>query len=181
MKNTEYFEYIIPFWKDLKKEVEAPYRFEDDIMDNLDRLFSSPRHKWHKVTQVRKTKYMKHYLAYILYIYVKYGRDNMSLIGHSLDNITGQICVTMWKHINNFHYGKDELDEYYPTDLDYLVPKMGLLVEKMIKIQNDKKYIWSNDDMVKVRKGIGLRETRARTQEGQPYFEYLVKLGEDYN
>ena len=171
MKSSEYFEFKLPHKKALHKEYQIPYRFKEDLLAEIDRVFMSPRHKWHAVYAKHRWSSDRNEMAQVLWLYVRYGRDNMASIGGSLDNIKAQIAVAMWKKMlgTNKRYKRVVWDKYYSTHVGVLHSGVGRLIELMIKVQDDGAYWQTHGDMRKHD-----RPARNATQEGSKRFEYYA-------
>ncbi len=118
-------------------------------------------------------------MAQILFSYIRYAQTYPQQIGHAIDNIIPHITVTMWKHFigRNKYYRGFVPDRYYKTHVKKLESGIGRLIDAMQKIIIEKDYISTNDSMVKVRKGVALRDRVIGMGEDQ--LAYYDKLCED--
>ena len=182
MHPSEYFDYKVPYYREIKEEFPHPKQFSEDFLDKLDKIFLSPRHKWSEVYYNQRWVWDRNEMAQVLYSYIRYAQTYPQQIGHAIDNIIPQITVTMWKRFiwRNKHYRKFVPDRYYKTHVKKLESGIGRLIDDMQKIILEKDYIWHDDDMVKVRKGKGLREShRDNPYIGEDQLAYYDKLCED--
>ena len=98
MKSSEYFDYKLPFWRDIKEEFPYPYRFKGGALsDKVDMVFMSPTHKWNKEYGKHRWASDRTAMLQVLYSYVKYLMAYPAQVGHCFDNAVPQITVTMWK------------------------------------------------------------------------------------
>jgi len=174
---NDYFDYPVPFWREIKKECPYPYKFSDDLMDKLDAVFLSPTHKWGVMYSETRRRHDVRMMAQVLYSYVVWARENMAQIGGAIDNIIPQITVTMWRKwlMVQKRYGRvEDFDRYYATHVKNLRRGVARMVEEMVRVIDNGEFVAHMDDMVKRRQGVGLRERRKPTQEGSKRFEYYA-------
>ncbi|OQX58590.1 MAG: hypothetical protein B5M52_05130 [Helicobacteraceae bacterium 4484_230] len=174
MHRSEYFDYKVPYWSEIKKQYDAPYKFKKDFTDKVDALFSSPRHRWSKKYTDMRWDCDANMMAQVLYRYVRYARDNMASIGGSMENISPQVTVTMWKKLLGLHktYKRTVIQRFYAAHVARLHARVADLMEEMVRIQDEKDYWWHYTDMRKNKKV----HSPASLKEGGRHFEYLASL-----
>ena len=173
-----YFDFKVPFWNEIKGEYKAPYRFEEELLVELDKVFCVPQHRNARLYIERRGLTDRNEMAQVLYKYVRYGQDNISSIGGALDNIVPQVTVAMWRRFifnNGTHYGRTSgYTRYYAAHVAKLRVGVGRLLELMQVAIKDKAYIMHYDDMVKQRHGLGLHERKVGyTDKALNYYDSL--------
>ena len=182
MHSSEYFDFKVPQFYEIKEEFQYPYMFREEFLVEVDKVFMSPRHKWSEVYYKQRWLSDRNEMAQVLFSYIMYAQTYSTQIGGAIDNIIPQITVTMWKRFVGINKGLRGFkpDRYYTTHIGKLESGVGRLIDLMQKIILDKDYIWHNDDMVKVREGKGLREThRENPYISEDQLAYYDKLCED--
>ncbi len=183
-QRREYFEFKLPYLHEMREEYRPPYMFSDDMRESVDKVFLKHNHKWHKEYLAQREKgyiWDNNEMCQVLYSIVMYAKNNLNSIGGEMDNALDQITVSMWKRFlanNNSKYGRDNnFDKYYTTDLKINMRKgVSKLVDEMLTVIDTHDYIYHHDDMVKVRKGVGLRDRRLEMGEDQIlYYEKLCE------
>ena len=92
------FDYNLPKREELQELYITPYRFSKELRDFVQYIFQHPQknkhrdvfisnHSVHDLNTMLKTAYLK----------IRYFKDNQQKFGHSLENITADILVGMWK------------------------------------------------------------------------------------
>lgn len=179
MKN-DYFDYPLPFSRELREIYDTPYRFSDELTEYIDYLFKHPYNKNNKIYANTRKDWDPNDMAKALYLRVKYYLDHPQQFGHAMDNIAPQCLVAMWKRFIaiNKNARKTHFKKYYPTDMKLLKLVKGRLFDLILEEIATKKFYMTGEDMMKRREGMGLREKRV-TQAGRtqsPHVEYLCSL-----
>lgn len=185
-----HFDYLVPF----NSELDIPYRANKKLKDKIEYIFKHPtlpkknRDRFIKVS-TSGSKQLVNDMAVRAIAMTKYYINNPQQFGHSMENIYLQILVRMWRQTYKHMIMQSKPDreewEYLSVKLKTLSIDNGLW-DELIRVVMDNDYIQSNDDMIKVRKGIGLRDRKnnkthnpASMKEGSPNFEYLCSIYEN--
>lgn len=185
VKNIEHFAYITPFNKELRASKLIPYRTNQELESKVRWIFSHPKFKHHKVfTDISDSgsKALVRDMANLGVAIVRHYVIYPQRYGHKLENIELQILIRMWKQVTK--HAKMQgvgLTKYMAVDMKLLTMDNALF-DEMLRTVQEKDFIQHNDDMVKRRNGIGLRERREPVKkkrgykDGSPYFEYLCNI-----
>ena len=170
MKN-DYFDYPTPKLYELKEVYDSPIEFSKELKEMVDYLFTHPYNKYSKVYHTLHRDSDARDMLKSAYLNARYYMDNPQQFAHSLDNISPQILVSMWKAFLslNKHLRGNEYPIYYRTDMKLLGLVRGKFMDLLIdEIQQDK--------MTMEPKQAKKRTRNKATQEGGIYFEYLCGL-----
>ena len=174
---SDYFDYKVPFWREIKSAHPYPYRFSEELQAQVDLIMRSPRHKWGILYAEQRWLSDRNEMLQVIYSYVMYARDNMSTIGGAVDNIVPQITVTMWKKFLGVHkrYKRGLVPtQYYPTHVKHLRSGVALLVEEVDKAVRSGDFVVDSADMCKARRDVSARGRKLATQEGSKAFEFYA-------
>ncbi len=176
----DYFAYPIPFNSELKDIDLIPYRTNSQLHRKIDYLFRHVKFEHRQLFIDISTSGSRQLICDMSVIAVGIIRHFIlypQKYGHKIDNIHMQILVRMWKQ--TFKHSKlqeKKLDKYYSTKIVLLMIENGF-IEELVRTVKEDDFIQDYDDMVKKRKGSGLRESnRASMKEGSKHFEYLANL-----
>ncbi len=176
MAKSKYcFDYPTPRPYELREEYITPYKFSQELQDMTYYLFTHPQTRYAKLFEKQHKPTDMNDMLKKAYLLIRYYQDNPQKFGHSLNNIVPAIMVTMWKtflSLNKRLRGM-KLDKYLPADLTKIALVEGKFLDIFISDIQNQNIIYHFDDMVKERKGIGLRERRQTTLEGTKHFERL--------
>ena len=118
----------------------------------------------------------------------KYFVENKQQFGGSMENIQLQVLRRMWIQTfsHMFKQGRDDHTEAEWTYLGVTYKMLGIengFWDELLRVVVDEDYHQSNDGMVKVRMGLGLRGRKntkqhnpASLNEGDKHFEHLCSL-----
>ena len=180
--NNGYFDYPTPYLYELKEMYQTPYRFSSELTLYIEFMFMHPVHnKFHLLFENLKKPTDANDMAKPAYLITKYYLDHPQQFGHSLENITPQIIVSMWKAFIGIHKHLRgvQFSQYYPASMKLLTIGKDHLLDKLIDEITNSKFIMHGDDMVKKRDDYGLREKGQKTKEGTRNFEWMCKLAEN--
>jgi len=175
----DYFEHPLPKLYELKELYKSPYRFSDELRKQVDYIFTHPYNKYNKLYNNLHKEYDSNDMLKSAYLNTKYYIDNPQQFAHSMDNIAEQILVSMWKSfiMLNKHLRANQYNIYHATDMKLLNLIKGRFYDILLEDMRTNNIIMSGDELVKKRKGKGLREqNRASLQEHSKHFEYLCSL-----
>ena len=178
MKNS-YFDYSIPKIYELKEMYQTPYKFSKKLRNRVDYIFLHPKNKYNKIYNNLHKDTDSNDMLKSAYLNVRYYMDNPQQFNHTMTLIAPQVLVSMWKAFLslNKHLRGNQYDIYHKTQMELLPLIEDGLLEMILADINNNKIIMSGNDMVKVRKGKGLREqNRGSMKEGGKNFEYLCSL-----
>ena len=172
----DYFEYPLPKLYELKETYKSPHRFSTELRSQVDYIFTHPYNRYNKLYNNLHREWDSNDMLKSAYINTMYYMDNPQQFAHSMDNVADQILVSMWKAFLglNKHLRGNQYDMYYKTDMKLLGLIKGRFYDILIEDIRTNNFIASADDMVKVRKGVGLRERRLGYSDKQ--MEYLCSL-----
>jgi len=189
IKEIEHMAYLVPF----NEELNVPYRAPKKLKDMVVYIFSHP-----KVPKAQRQLFLDvssvgsrglvNDMSVCAIAMCRYFVANQQQFGSSMENIQFQVLRRMWIQVFN-HMWKQERTEHTEDEWKYLGIKFRMLSiengfwDELLRVVKDEDYYQTNDDMVKVREGVGLRERmndkvsdRASLREGSKHFEYLCGL-----
>lgn len=186
IKTIGHMDYLLPF----TSELTVPYRAKQPLKDKILYIFTHPtlpkrnRDLFRKVS-TQGSKALVNDMACVAIALVKYFTEHQQQFGGSMENIEFQVLRRMWlQTYRNLYRQNSKLDEdwkYLGTSMRMLSIENGLW-DELLRVVKEQDYYQTNDDMVKKRQGVGLRERRkegvgkASLREGGAYFEYLCNL-----
>ena len=181
-KQTNYFEYSLPYTSELRELYITPYRFSKELRDYINYMYLHPKHnKYHTIYSAHHTEWISNDMAKVSYLMIRYYQDYPQRYGHNIENILPQIIVSMWKTFLSINKQLNQVTfkQYYPTSMKLLTLGKGKFLDIILNDIEKQNIIYHPDDMVKRREGVGLRERRTKNlsmQEGGKQFEYLCSL-----
>ena len=101
MKN--YFNYSMPSRTELRERYYLPYRFSDELCNEVIYCFTHPHCKYSQFFTKHHTKYDAHDMLRTPYLMMRYYLDYPQRFGHSAENITDHIVVAMWRRFVTLH------------------------------------------------------------------------------
>ena len=172
------FSYPLPHVWELREMYPTPYQFSPELQKSADLLFKHPRvNKWNQLYGEQSVPTSANDMCKVAYLGIKYALDHPAQFGGAIDNCMDGVLVMMWK--NFLGISKTMRGHKYARNHKTPVTKMlplaqGVFLELMMKEIENNKMIMSGDDMVKKRKGLGLRERKLGYSHKQ--MEYLDSL-----
>jgi len=175
----EHFAYPVPSNHQLNTDYPKVYRVSSELQAAIRYTFTHPFNKYNKTCNTYFTR-SPNILNDMGRVGLQVVRDYVAWpqrYGHSMENIEAIILFRMWREfIHHLILKNAVMEEYMPAKLKMLKVQNNMF-DLLLAEELDKKYIQSSDDMVKVRKGKGLRESNpGELREGDPHFEYLCSL-----
>ena len=180
IKSTEHWAYLVPFTSELVEEKLIPYRSNSKLNRKIDYIFRHAKHIYRDEfidVSTSGSRQLINDMAIRAIGMTRYFIKYPQQFNHKMDNIHHQILVRMWRQLfkHKIMQNKDN-DNYMAVKMKMLMIENGL-IEELIRTVDEKDYIQHGDDMIKKRKGKGLREqTRGSMKEGSKNFEYLCSL-----
>ena len=181
-KNEDLLAYMIP----LNIELYIPYRANKPLLDKINYIFTHPRlptanRRLFLDISTKGSKQLLNDMAVVAIAICKHFVDNKQQYNNDMTNIEFQVLRRMWtqtfKHMRMQNRYPDTSEEsswkYIGVSLRSLTIENGFF-DELLRVTLEQDYIVSNDDMVKVRKDIGLRERRLGYSYDQ--MEYLCGL-----
>ena len=172
----DYFEYPTPYISELRQMYKTPYRFSQELRDFVDYMFSHPYNKHNSLYISNHWKWDANDMIKPAYLMAKYFLDYPQQFNDRLDSIFPSMLVAMWRQFVGIHKHKRNLtfDEYKQAIMKMMKVGEGKFLDLLIEEIKQDKMIMSNDDMVKVREGVGLRERKLGYSESQlAYYDTL--------
>jgi hypothetical protein len=170
------FEYPVPRTRELKEKYISKYKFDDEIIEATLYMFKHPKHnkRWYKLCNQWMTNKDANDMIKAAYrVYQEY-KDNPQMYGHSLENVSDQMLVSMWKVFTSLHATarKNITDGYKMTAVKQMSKHAKeVWLDKLINCS----YVEYSEILADpTRIGLGTQEGKSRGN-----FEYLVKLGEE--
>jgi len=177
---TDYFAYPLPFVDQLREMYPTPYRFSKELTDFIDYIYKHPYNKYRELYADIRRSHDANDMAKRLYLNVKYYLDHPQQFGHAMDNIAPECLVGMWKTFIGINKRARTIGfkRYYATDMKLLKLVKGRLFDLILEEIKEEKFYMTNDDMVKRRHGVGLRERRVprAVRLRGSYTDYLCSL-----
>lgn len=192
IRTTEHMAYLVPF----NEELNLPYRAPKKLKDMITYIFSHPnlpkshRQLFIDISQVGSRTLIND-MAVRAIAMCRYFVENPQQFAGSMENIQFQVLRRMWVQVFN-HMHKQERypsEEIENGEWKYLGVKYKMLSiengfwDELLRVVNENDYYQTNDDMVKRREGLGLRERKNNKEhnpgslrEGSIHFEYLCSL-----
>jgi len=192
IRDIDHMGYLVPF----NDELNLPYRAPKKLKEMITYIFSHPnlpkshRQLFTDVSQIGSRSLVNDMTVRAIAM-CRYFVENPQQFGGSMENIQFQVLRRMWTQIFN-HMHKQER---YPTaeiengKWKYLGVKYKMLSiengfwDELLRVVKENDYKQTNDNMVKVREELGLRERKndkqhnpASLYEGSTHFEYLCSL-----
>jgi len=176
----EYFEYPVPPTYELQENHITPYRFSKELQDYTIYMFQHPtKFKFREIfIQLMKPSDANDMLK-SAYLVIKEYQANPQRYGHSLNNVVPTLVVRMWKSFLGIHkrLRNQVYTNYYPADMKILLLAEGKFLDIFLSDIESGNYYGTNDEMVKERDGIGLREKRKPNRVKKfKHNEYLCSL-----
>ena len=179
------FDFPCPFNDRLKETYESKWRFSDDVIEAVLYMFKHPKHnpRWYKMCNELMTKGDANDMLKAAYrLYEEY-KAHPQQYGHSLENMTDQMIVSMWRVFISLHTKarKNITDDKYRRAAVKAMSKYckEVFLDKLVNcevIEHDKrpspKHPEGLTEADRARRGLG-------THEGSKNFEYLCSLGEN--
>ena len=158
----EHFTYPMPY--DVGELGGYIYRASDELKEIVEKIYTHPHFKHTNLfldISQDGSKALVNDMAIRALAMTDYYLKNPQQFGHNMDNIHLQILVRMWKHLFKHarYQNKYNFTQYHSMTLKMVSKELGLLECLVDSIRNEK-FIKSGDDLVKKRKGKGLREGR---------------------
>ena len=163
------FEYNLPKRTELQELYITPYRFSKELRDFVLYIFQHPQknkhrdifignHSVHDLNTMLKTAYLK----------IRYFKDNQQQYGHSLENITADILVGMWKSFlfTNKQFRGMKTDTYMKVDMKMMSLINGRFLDIFLKDIENSNYEFA-EDVDRERKPMGY------SKEMLDYFDTL--------
>jgi len=192
IKQIEHMGYLVPF----NRELDVPYRAPKKLKEMINYMYShatvpkAQRMLFLDVSSVGSRSLVND-MAVRAIAMCRYFLNHPQQFGNSMENIQFQVLSRMWKQVFNHMFKQDR----YPTqelergEWKYLGIKYRMLSiengfwDELLRVTKEEDYYQTNDSMVKVRYGIGLRERKNTKQhnpasliEGTKHFEYLCNF-----
>ena len=171
------FDYEPPYTSELQELYITPYRFSNELQAYIIYMFQHPTKFRHRETFTRLMKPSDpNDMIKPAYLIIKDYLANPQRYGHSLNHLSTIIVSRMWKVFLALHKLRGEKYSAVlrsDTKLNSLFEDRFLdIILSDIRTGN---YIGTNDEMVKERKGVGLRERKpfAYSEEALKYYESL--------
>ena len=173
MPKENYFEYPVrPNWE-LQEDYMTPYRFSEELKQYVKYMFEHPKHSKFRglFTSLAIDRDYNDMLK-PAYLIIRDFQDNPQHYGHSMDNVVPTMLVRMWKAFLSLHKNcrGAQFTRYYPASMRMLVLGRGKFLDIFLKDIDEGNFILHGDDMVKERKGVGLRERRVGYKESDLYY-----------
>ena len=168
------FDYPTPFNDRLKEEYGSKYRFSDEVVESVLYMFKHPKHnpRWYKMCNELMTKGDANDMLKPAYRLMEEYKAHPQQYGHSLENMTDQMIVSMWRVFISLHKKarKNITDDKYRRAAVKTMTKYcrEVFLDKLISCKVTEYKARVKHDRV----GLG-------THEGSKNFEYLCSLGED--
>jgi len=187
---TEHMSYLVPF----NRELDVPYRAPKKLKDMVSYIFShvtvpSKQRKLFIDVSSMGSRSLVNDMAVRAIAMARHFVEHPNQYGGSMENIQFQVLRRMWVQVFNHMHKQERYPDVDSDDWTYLGITYKMLTiengfwDELLRVVIDKDYHQTNDDMVKRRDGIGLRERknnkvsdRASLREGGTYFEYLSSL-----
>ena len=157
----DYFEYPVPYTIELREDFIVPYRFSKELQAYTIYMFQHPRHfKFRDIFIELMKETDPNDMLKPAYLVIREYQMHPQRYGHSLNNVLPTILVRMWKTFLGLHkFLRNEVyTNYYPTDMHTLILAENKFLDIFLSDISSGNYIGHNDEMVKERKGLGLRE-----------------------
>ena len=142
------FDYNLPKRTELQELYITPYRFSKELRDFVLYMFQHPQknkhrdifisnHSVHDLNTMLKTAYLK----------IRYFKDNQQKFGHSLENITADILVGMWKSFlfTNKHFRGMKTERYMKVDMKMMSLINGRFLDIFLKDIDNSNYTFAED------------------------------------
>jgi len=174
----DYFEFPVePTWV-LREKFVTPYRFSQELQDYTIYMFQHPtKFKFRQIFIDLMKPTDANDMLKSAYLVIKEYQSNPQQYGHSLNNVVPTLVVRMWKTFLGLHkqLRNEVYREYYPTDMKALLLAENKFLDIFLEDLRTGNYIGSNDDMVKERPNIGLRERKPMgfSEEQMKYYDSL--------
>lgn len=185
-RTIDHMAYLVPF----NNELDPPYRVPKKLKEMISYIFSHPtlevkRRKLFIDVSASGSRVLTNDMGRVAVAMCRHFVNNKAQYGHSLENIQFQIIIRMWRQVFNHMFKQsriDEIDKYLGAKMMLLGIENGFW-DELLRVVIEEDYYQTNDNMVKVREGVGLRERRkdklhnpASLKEGTTHFEYLCSL-----
>jgi len=173
-----YFEYPVPHTSELREDFIVPYRFSPELCAYTIYIFQHPTKFKFRDIFIRLMKPSDaNDMLKSAYLVIREYQRNPQRYGHSLNNIVPTLVVRMWKTFLGIHkqMRNEVLTQYYPTDLKSLILIENKFLDIFLSDIDTGNYIGSNDEMVKERPNIGLRDRKPMkySEEQLNYYDSL--------
>ena len=179
---SKHFDYPVPPLWELREMYETPYRFSKELRESCDLLWKHPKvNKWNILYGNVRRDTDPNDMCKVAYLTVVYAMEHPAQYGGAIDNCMDVVLVRMWKNFLglNKRLRGQVYSQYMPTPVGKMlsVARGGFLDLLITEIDEEKMHM-SNDDMVKEREGIGLRECKSRKGVGydRVQLDYLCSL-----
>ena len=179
MAKRDYFEYPVPYLLELKEMYIVPYRFSAELQASAYYIYTHPNFRWSKLFYNLHKKTDMNDMLKSAYLIIRYYQDHPQQFNHTLNNVVPQISVSMWKAFLslNKHLRGNQFSQYHSMDFKRIDLFENKFLDIFLEDIRTGNYIGHNDEMVKERPNIGLRDRRSLgTHEGGKTFEYLSSL-----
>ena len=175
-----HFEYPVPPTYELREDFVVPYRFSEELQAYTIYMFQHPTKFKFREIFIRLMKPTDaNDMLKSAYLVIKEYQANPQRYGHSLNNVVPTMVVRMWKTFLGIHkqMRNEVFTKYYPADMKTLLLAESKFLDIFLSDIETGNYIGHNDEMVKIRDGVGLREQRKPNPiRKYKYNEYLCGL-----
>ncbi len=177
MSKQGLFDYPTPPVWELQEMYITPYRFSKELKAYVRYMFEHPKYSKHRkvfaklATEDDLNKMLKN-----PYLIIRHFSDHPQQYGNEMNNIVSHVVVAMWKTFCNIHRSldKDGFGDYKPTSMQLLVLGKGKFLDMFLHDIKERNIFMTDDEMVKERDGVGLRERRVGYSEKE--LNYLCSL-----
>ena len=163
------FDYNLPKRTELQELYITPYRFSNELRDFVLYIFQHPQKNKHRDIFISNHSiYDLNTMLKTAYLKIRYFKDNQQQYGHSLENITPDILVGMWKSFlyTNKQFRGMETNKYMATDMSMMSLINGRFLDIFLKdISNHNFYFQEDVDRT--------RKPRKYSEKLLDYFDTL--------
>ena len=145
------FDYPVPKLTDLRKMYKTPYRFSEELQEEVDYIFRHPYNTHNELYVALRKDSDPNDMIKRAYLIVRYYLDYPQQFGNSLDNIVPHILVDMWKSFlsRNKRIRNVEFDKYLKLRLSKLLVTKDKFLDKLLEDIRKENYIKDYRDMRK--------------------------------
>ncbi len=151
------FDYNLPKRTELQSLYITPYRFSKELRDFVLYMFQHPTKNKHRDVFISNHSiYDLNTMLKTAYLKIRYFKDNQQQYGHSLENITADILVGMWKSFlfTNKHFRGMKTEQYMKVDMKMMSLINGRFLDIFLKDIENSNYTFA-EDVDRTRKPMG--------------------------
>jgi len=145
---NNHFEYNLPKKTELQERYITPYRFSKELRSFTHYIFTHPTKNKHRDVFIKHFHHHHgHEMLKHVYLKIRYFQDFPQQFGHSLENITADILVGMWKSFlaNNKYFRGAEYSKYLVTDMKMLTLINGRFLDIFLQDIKDSNFTYQED------------------------------------